>query len=209
MSHRSKKTLISLLSNDDSSRQSPLDQDEDSVNESGNNHLYAYSPVSHLAIGKSPQYGSFDVESSADSAAEDEEEKRLMPVRQSSEDDDYNHRTQSPTMSQPSRLPIITRRSISNLMPGAAKKPPPPPPPRRPAANVAPPPIPERKLNMIRTRSSGSIYSSPQSSSVSSLSHEVSPFESMTEISTIGCQNFWQHPFKPAGMCSNCLQVHE
>jgi hypothetical protein len=194
------------------SMRSRLDQDEYATNELDDNHLYGESPVSPVSTGRSPLYGNFDAESITDSATEEEEEKRLMPARQQSEDDAYHAR--SPAISQPSNPPIIPRRSIPNLMTTLAsstKKTPPPPPPRRPAATPsAPPPIPQRKLGASQSRSSGSMQSSsPQSSSVSSLGHEVSPFESATEISMIGCRNFSQHPFKPTGTCSNCLRVHE
>jgi hypothetical protein len=193
------------------SMRSRLDQDEYATNELDDNHLYGESPVSPVSTGRSPLYGNFDAESITDSAVEEEEEKRLMPARQQSEDDAYHAR--SPAISQPSNPPIIPRLSIPNLMTSASstKKTPPPPPPRRPAATPsAPPPIPQRKLGASQSRSSGSIQSSsPRSSSVSSLGHEVSPFESATEISMIGCRNFSQHPFKSTGTCSNCLRVHE
>ena len=195
---------------DSPSRQSSLDADGYVTSGLDDSRRFGDHQV---AAGRSPLYGNFDAESITDSAAEEDEEKRLMPARQPSEDEDFNRHTRRRTASQPSRPPILTRRSIPNLITtpaSPAKKPPPPPPPRRSAPNIlAPPPIPQRRQSGVGSRSSSSLHSlSPQSSSVSSLSHEMSPFESATEISMTSCQNFRQNPFKPSGICSNCSQVH-
>ncbi|KAF9476906.1 BAR-domain-containing protein [Pholiota conissans] len=85
------------------------------------------------------------------------------------------------------------------------KKIPPPPPPRR-VANHNPaggPPIPERKV--------------PTASSIlshgSSGSYDRSPFDSAIELAggpdDGKCTQFRQNPFKPKGMCSNCLEFHD
>lgn len=83
------------------------------------------------------------------------------------------------------------------------RKQPPPPPPRRPVNQIpsSGPPVPNRRP-VVKTSSSGS------SSNVRSLDDEYdrSPFESAIEL---GCGQFRQNPFKPKGMCSNCLEFHD
>ncbi|KAE9409089.1 BAR-domain-containing protein [Gymnopus androsaceus JB14] len=95
---------------------------------------------------------------------------------------------------------------------GGNKKVPPPPPPRRITATpTATPPIPSRRPSNVRSQSygTGSQYISTPSSSVSSHGYDTSPFESATELQQDqGCSNFKQNPFKPKGMCSNCLTYH-
>lgn len=201
---------ISPSSTDSPSTQSPLYTDGYITSGLSDSHLFGDPQV---VASRSPLWGNFDAESITDSAAEEDEEKRLMPVEQPSGDDDYDRHVRKRSASQPSRPSMLTGRSVPNLITtpaSPAKKIPPPPPPRRSASNIlAPPPIPQRKQSVFGSRSSGSLCSSsPRSSSVSSLDHGVSPFESATEISMIGCQNFRQNPFKPPGMCSNCSQVH-
>jgi SH3 domain len=201
---------ISPSSTDSPSTQSPLYMDGYITSGLSDSHLFGDPQV---VASRSPLWGNFDAESITDSAAEEDEEKRLMPVEQPSGDDDYDRHVRKRSASQPSRPSMLTGRSVPNLITtpaSPAKKIPPPPPPRRSASNIlAPPPIPQRKQSVFGSRSSGSLCSSsPRSSSVSSLDHGVSPFESATEISMIGCQNFRQNPFKPPGMCSNCSQVH-
>ena len=107
--------------------------------------------------------------------------------------------------------PTVVTPAAVNATP---KKIPPPPPPRRPSAHSGSsqsgPPIPERKV----PRTHGSELTPP--SSISSLSLDVSPFDSAVElVSTSGigtgrstCTQFRQNPFKPAGMCSSCLEYH-
>jgi hypothetical protein len=207
-SYRPERIGISPSPPDDSSRRSSLDADGYVSSDLGHGHLFDDGVT---AIGRSPLYANFDTESVIDSAVEEDEKKRLMPARQPSEDG-YDIYARSRTVSQPSPPPIKPRRSIPNLattQAGTPKKAPPPPPPRRSAPNIlAPPPIPQRGPSAGHSRSFSSINSSPHSSSVSSLGHDVSPFESATEIAITGCQNFRQNPFKPHGMCSNCSQVH-
>jgi hypothetical protein len=206
-SYRPEKMGSSLTSAGDHNRQFSLDGDGYITSDLEDNHLFG-DPLA--VIGRSPQYGNFDAESVTDSVVEEDEEKRLMPVRQASQDEGIEAHTGSHTISQLLKPPIIPPRSTPNsTQVSIAKKTPPPPPPRRSAPNVLAPPIPQRRQGGFQSRSSGSLHSSsPQSSSVSSLGHEVSPFESATELSVTGCQNFRQNPFKPPGMCSNCLQVH-
>ena len=201
-SRRPDSMSTSLSSTDSSSMQSPVDGPSD-LDES---HLFSDPQVT---IGRSPLYGNFDAESVTDSVVEEEEEKQLMPATPPSETDDDDHHYHIPnrSTSQPS---LISRRSIPNFITTLAtptKKSPPPPPPRRFVGDIlAPPPIPQRAPSAGR---SGSLHaSSPHSSSVSSLGHDVSPFDSATELPKISCQNFRQNPFKPPGVCSNCLQVH-
>lgn len=119
------------------------------------------------------------------------------------------------------------------------KPPPPPPPRRAASHNppLGPPPaIPERKAPGA---SSGSYLSSSgaSSGSLSALGHGLghdtssqkqnlqgydrSPFDSAIDLeledseheggarTAVKCQQFRQNPFKPKGMCSNCLQFHD
>ncbi|KAF8809813.1 BAR-domain-containing protein [Phlegmacium glaucopus] len=96
-------------------------------------------------------------------------------------------------------------------------KKPPPPRPRRPVnhSSSSGPPIPERKLPVVilKTSSSGSSLNVTPSTSLGSQNHgyDRSPFESAIELEggTIGCGQFRQNPFKPKGMCSNCLEFHD
>ncbi|KAF9040095.1 hypothetical protein BJ165DRAFT_1531067 [Panaeolus papilionaceus] len=115
------------------------------------------------------------------------------------------------------------------------KKIPPPPPPRRaishnPSLSLSSsPPIPERRYGPGASLSTASVLASVPSltraSSLSSTSesndhHQIdrSPFESAIDlefdeavgnVSKVGCGQFRQNPFKPHGMCSNCLEYHD
>ncbi|KAF9560341.1 BAR-domain-containing protein [Agrocybe pediades] len=102
------------------------------------------------------------------------------------------------------------------------KKVPPPPPPRR-ASQVPPsgppPAIPERKTPGASSSGSHLSSSGASSGSLSALGHgsqqqayDRSPFESAIDLEledAAKCQQFRQNPFKPKGMCSNCLQFHD
>ena len=96
------------------------------------------------------------------------------------------------------------------------KKLPPPPPPRRPGNRIltSGPPVPERKPPAMKTSPSESLSNMTLSpspiGSVSNHGYDRSPFESAVELeATIGCVQFRQNPFKPKGMCSNCLEFHD
>jgi hypothetical protein len=113
---------------------------------------------------------------------------------------------------------------------GPVKKAPPPPPPRRQTQTPSIlPPIPVRKvLSAAQTNSNSSSTGSlplrhspnlhPRSGNSSDeytieIVSDRSPFDSVTELGLpegVGaCDRFRQNPFKPKGMCSSCLQVHE
>ncbi|KAJ3750816.1 hypothetical protein DFH05DRAFT_1518992 [Lentinula detonsa] len=126
-----------------------------------------------------------------------------------------------PSLSHRSSSDVSSSTSNSSGVYGNTKKAPPPPPPRRMTATpAATPPVPARKLpGSNRSQSfgagSGSVpqYMSTPGSSVSSHGYDTSPFESATELQLSsgqgqGCSNFKQNPFKPRGMCSNCMQYH-
>jgi hypothetical protein len=90
----------------------------------------------------------------------------------------------------------------------------PPPPPRRPANRLptSGPPIPRKPPSYTKTSPSGSLSSSPWP--IGSVNHghgyDRSPFDSAIELgATVVCDQFRQHPFKPKGMCSNCLEFHK
>lgn len=199
----------SLSSQDGPIRQSTSDVNSYVTSDVDDDHPFG----DHLlAAGRSPMYGQFDADSITDSAVEEEEEKHLMPTKKHVEDDEYGPKSPDILSSHP---PITTRHStpdISATLVAPGKKAPPPPPPRRSTNNLLgpAPPIPQRRPSAIRSQSSGSLPTLNQtpSSSVSSFGQDVSPFDSATEVSTTDCQNFRQNPFKPHGMCSNCLQVH-
>lgn len=109
------------------------------------------------------------------------------------------------------------------------KKGPPPPPPRRVVSQTpAPtPPVPLRRPGAGSSANSGSVMGSLGSSNASLLGlagstqstpgpgYDQSPFESALELRVEGqgeggkCERFRQNPFKPKGMCSNCLQYHD
>lgn len=162
----------------------------------------------HLLVSaaRTPTYGGFDVSSINDIATEEEEETKLMPIKPSSPESPPARKT------SPSIPPQLPKRVLDTT----PKKIPPPPPPRRSTNNVLappPPPIPSRRPSAARSYSSGSLPRTSTSSSLSSFSghghgQDVSPFDSATEVKVGGCQSFRQNPFKPPGMCSNCLQVH-
>ncbi|KAF5388481.1 hypothetical protein D9757_004716 [Collybiopsis confluens] len=123
----------------------------------------------------------------------------------------------TPSMPQRSSSDVSSASNSSSGAGGVKKGPPPPPPPRRMTpAPVATPPVPARRPSAPQSKSFG-MSSRPgfssSHSSISSLVYDTSPFESATELESPlgrkeGCGNFKQNPFKPKGMCSNCLEFH-
>ena len=94
------------------------------------------------------------------------------------------------------------------------RKQPPPPPPRRPANRfpTSGPPVPERKPPpYTKTSPSESLLNVvTSSSSPIGSGYDRSPFDSAIELGgTVVCGQFRQRPFKPEGMCSNCLEFHD
>ena len=91
------------------------------------------------------------------------------------------------------------------------RKQPPPPPPRRPASRLptSGPPVPERKPPpYMKTSPPESLLNVTSSSNGSG--YDRSPFDSAIELgATVVCDQFRQRPFKPEGMCSNCLEFHD
>lgn len=122
-------------------------------------------------------------------------------------------------------LPIDTDNSSSQVR----KAPPPPPPRRSTQIPTILPPIPKRKVpsSSLSSKNTSGVLNTPfnqssnslgrnESSSGSDAAYDRSPFESVLELNTgLGnageaiCDRFRQNPFKPKGMCSNCLQLHE
>lgn len=176
---------------------------------------------------RSPIYGTFnDATSFTSSLADDEDDFRAQPVfiphKQPFSDPDHRFDMPSTPPSQRRNRKLASGDSaLQPLINGAmdedfgitptpTKKAPPPPPPRRPVASSGPP-VPERKppVFISKTSSSGSSLNVTPSSSIGN-GYDRSPFESAIELEgTIGCENFRQNPFKPSGMCSNCLEFHD
>ncbi|KAF5375449.1 hypothetical protein D9615_007955 [Tricholomella constricta] len=115
--------------------------------------------------------------------------------------------------SSPQLPPFGRRATTETITPLAAmpiKKAPPPPPPRRSTnSGLGPtPPVPER-LYKSHSQPHGQLKVPTPASSVSS--HDRSPFDSVTDLSTpgtVGCGDFQQNPFQGKGMCNNCFQFH-
>lgn len=117
----------------------------------------------------------------------------------------------------PANQPLINR-SVSEMpastSPTNTKKVPPPPPPRRTVSHNPwlGPPIPERKTPAFGFSSQPALNGTPPSSVASQSSgYDRSPFDSALEleIEAVECERFRQNPFKPKGMCSNCLEFHD
>jgi hypothetical protein len=95
------------------------------------------------------------------------------------------------------------------------RKQPPPPPPRRPANRLptSGPPVPRKPPLYTKTSPSESLLNVTSSSSpIGSVNHgyDRSPFDSAIELgATVVCDQFRQNPFKPEGMCSNCMEFHD
>lgn len=124
----------------------------------------------------------------------------------------------------PAQQPLINRSQSAeqplvheNGLATPTKKIPPPPPPRRVASHNpagSGPPIPERRLPVSATTSLN-----PQASTASlsvagnGQGYDRSPFDSAVELNggygDGKCTQFRQNPFKPKGMCSNCLEFHD
>ncbi|KAJ7250607.1 hypothetical protein C8J57DRAFT_1521018 [Mycena rebaudengoi] len=182
------------------------DDDEDA------NELYG-RPLA-AASNRSPFYGGpMDTASIVSSVADD--------------DDDEQNLMSSHTDSYSRPAPPVRRSTTSELL-ASVKKAPPPPPPRRSTASISAsssPLIPDRRLGTTRSigarpgsAGSGSLsrpgFMSSSTPASSESSHDRSPFDSLTEISSTvatsenGCREFKQNPFKPKGMCSNCFEFH-
>ncbi|KAF9528813.1 hypothetical protein CPB83DRAFT_853775 [Crepidotus variabilis] len=142
----------------------------------------------------------------------------------------------SPTVTDSPIATIAPSASSGNIAPTSRGSPPrkiPPPPPPRRAPSHAPvvsPPVPLRRPGASTNNSNtgaGSLSSSnasllglsgsslPSSRTSDALGYDRSPFESALELEVEGgseggkCDRFRQNPFKPKGMCSNCLQYHD
>ena len=95
------------------------------------------------------------------------------------------------------------------------RKLPPPPPPRRPANRLptSGPPVPRKPPPSVKTSPSESLLNVTSSPSpIGSVNHgyDRSPFDSAIELgATAVCDQFRQNPFKPEGMCSNCMEFHD
>lgn len=195
--------------------------------------------VQPMMAQRSPFYGGFnDALSVTSSQAEEEEQPpqfdRPPPAPQQTqaatvlEDDDYyapKPKAKSILHSLDTAQQPLINRSISEAPPDTTsgrtlfnvtqapsiKKAPPPPPPRRHTTNAVSsvgPPIPERRLPPpFASKTSVTTTSTPASSILSGQGYDTSPFESASEDS--GCGKFRQNPFKPKGMCSNCLEFHD
>ena len=182
---------------------------------------------------ETPTYGTFNDAMSIASSQVDDEDFRTQPMFFPQEVQqpfsDVNHRFVVQTPALPP--PPFQRRKRSILLSGdpaqeslingnmdedpsshemtatSRKQPPPPPPPRRPASRhpTSGPPVPRKPPT--KTSPSGSLLSpSPNGYR----DRDRSPFDSAIELgATVVCDQFRQHPFKPEGMCSNCLEFHD
>jgi len=173
------------------------------------------------------------------SMAEDEEERKaqplLIPQRVDEDRDWFADQPQPPQHYIPPTIPLPpSRRSVlrsvdpanqplinrsvgempASTSPTNTKKVPPPPPPRRTVSHNPSlgPPIPERKTPALGFSSQPTLHVTPPSSVASQGSgYDRSPFDSAVEleIEAVKCERFRQNPFKPKGMCSNCLEFHD
>ena len=133
----------------------------------------------------------------------------------------------------PSLLLPVNTTNVENPIRGSPlKKVPPPPPPRRASQHPSvAPPIPKKGQHNTQATlsSSSSSNSSPLVSSSNLLNipggssgerdvrNDRSPFDSVVELGLStdseggegSCERFRQNPFKPKGICSNCLQIHD
>ena len=191
-----------------------------------------------MMVQRSPFYSGFnDALSVTSSQAEEEEQPppldRHLPAPQQKQaqtaldDEDYyapKPKAKSILHSLDTAQQPLINRSISEAPPDitsgrnlfnvtqapSIKKAPPPPPPRRHTtigvSSVAPP-IPERRLPPPFASKTSVTSTSTPASSISGHGYDTSPFESASEDS--GCRKFRQNPFKPKGMCSNCLEFHD
>ncbi|KAF8958549.1 hypothetical protein BDZ97DRAFT_2078518 [Flammula alnicola] len=212
------------LSNDHDSDHLTSDVDEEQV-------LHAVP----MAVNRSPIfYGRFDDSASmTDSVADslvDEEDRKSHPITMPQRMpffEDWSEPTltirSTPRRSvlnslDPAQQPLINPAASLGTLTTPTKKIPPPPPPRRTVSHnpSSGPPIPERKAPSFVSShaSSGSLSNLTPASSLSGNGHgyDRSPFESAIELdgaSVAKCEQFRQNPFKPKGMCSNCLEFHD
>ena len=180
-----------------------------------------------MAIG-TPIYGTFnDAMSFTSSLGDEEDDFRTQPMffpQEVQPSFAIDHRfvtSATPLSSLPPPVPQRPKRMLSEdsaqellingeqremATPTLTKKQPPPPPPRRPANRIftSGPPVPERKAPLMKTSPSESLLN-VTSSPIGSVNR--SPFESAVEL--VACVQFRQNPFKPKGMCSNCLEFHD
>jgi len=188
-----------------------------------------------LAIG-TPIYGTFnDAMSFTSSVVDEEDDFRTQPmsfpqeVKQPFLGVDHRFVTPAPPIPQRSKRSLSLSgdpahellingedQSPHETTTTPTRKQPPPPPPRRPANRIitSGPPVPERKpaVGMKASPSGSSLNVTSSSSPIGSVSHgyDRSPFESAVELeATSVCVQFRQNPFKPKGMCSNCLEFHD
>lgn len=170
----------SVQSSEDDLRRSTMAEDSD---DDIGNLLRGRAMDSDTSHPSSARFGyGFDAESIASTVPEDEEETRLVPIRVIEEEVFYNPPSSSPHPLPPS---ISSTRSNSDM-----KRAPPLPPPRRPSNSpTAPPPLPNR--NPIKNQSQAnspvpptSAYLTPSSSVSSVRGPDVSPFDSLLDVTT-------------------------
>ncbi|KAH7882708.1 hypothetical protein F5I97DRAFT_1939301 [Phlebopus sp. FC_14] len=175
-------------------------QDETDDDESIDHYLPMDVPHSATAYG-------FDMQSLTTTAAEDEE-KHLVPVKQDDEGllqaPEY-----SPTILPPS---LKSKRTSSEGLP-AKRAPPPAPPPRRSTNSRLPPVVPDRPPSKhsspapVSVSAPTPVYLAPPSSVASAQDQDVSPFDSLMDVS-LQCTDFKQHPRERTGLCGNCFRMH-
>lgn len=127
----------------------------------------------------------FDTESVTSTVPEDEEESRLVTAKIIEEEVYYNPRRASPELLPPS---ISSSRATSDTS-FAIKRAPPPLPSRRPT-NVAAPPLPSRNPIKPQSQSNSprpleSAYLTPSLAANSVQGSNVSPFDSLLDVSSI------------------------
>ncbi|KIJ64304.1 hypothetical protein HYDPIDRAFT_112290 [Hydnomerulius pinastri MD-312] len=169
---------------------------DDIDGESIDNYMPMEPPHSATSFG-------FDVQSMTSTVAEDEEELHLMPTKPVDEDIFQGPRRGSPLLLPPS---LTSRRSS----PETSRKAPPPPPPRRATTTLPPPLIPDRPPSKSHSQTDSPpapVSLTPASSINSSHGQDVSPFDSLMDVSS-RCTDFKQHPRERKGMCSNCFRMH-
>jgi hypothetical protein len=166
----------SLQSSDDLHRSTVGEDSEDDI---GNLLKGRVMGTGHPSSGRLG-YG-FDAESITSTVPEDEEETRLVPIKVIEDEVFYTPRSSSPQPLPPS---ISGSRSTSDL-----KRTPPLPPPRRQTNPPTAPPLPCRKpvKNQSQTNSpspAASAYLTPSSSVNSVPRLDVSPFDSLLDVSS-------------------------
>jgi len=129
-------------------------------------------------------------------------------------------------------LPVNTTNvENADVRSSPLKKVPPPPPPRRASQHPSvAPPIPKKGQHNTQATASSTSSSSgsplvsssnllniPESSGECNVRNDQSPFDSVVELGVStdseggegACDRFRQNPFKPKGICSNCLEIHD